>query len=97
MRSSYPDKSPGRGPVIVSQMPYEVAHDSAHDQTRQQLRGTNAMEDDARIAGRRGLRAAIEWVQHRPGASTVNPIARAILRRETMGKTLRSHSRSPEN
>lgn len=61
---TYKDKSPGRLPVIVGQVPDEVAHDTADDQTAKQLEEAYSMEWDSRIVRRRGLCAMIEWLEH---------------------------------
>lgn len=60
----YQHKSPRRRPVIVRQMPHEEAHNAAHDQTRQQLEEAQQVERHARIIRRRGLRAAMEGLEH---------------------------------
>ena len=67
---AHPNERPRRSPVIMRQMPDEIAHDRSNDQTRQQLRRSNAMKGYARVGRRRGLRAAIERIEHRDAVSS---------------------------
>lgn len=70
---SHPYESPGRRPVVMGQMPYEVAHDPADDYRRQKLAKSDAVEEDARIGRRRRLCAPVEEVHHDSHPSNVAP------------------------
>ena len=50
--------------MIVRQVPHEEAHNATHDQTREQLEKPQEMERHARVMRRRGLCAAVEWLEH---------------------------------
>lgn len=50
--------------MVVGQVPDEESHDRAHDQAGHELRGTDAMEEEARVGRGRRLGFAIEGVDH---------------------------------
>lgn len=64
---AYPDEGPRGGPMIVGEMPDEVAHDGADDQARDELEEADRVEGDAWVVRRGGAHPSLEGTEHGGG------------------------------
>lgn len=74
---AYPNERPRRRPIIMRQVPYEIAHDPSDYQATEQLEESHGMEYWSRVMGRRGFRAAVKRVEHRV---VLSPVASRTIR-----------------